>query len=577
MSGRSTASGVAFQSRVGACIAAIMLAERPLSVLARTLPGSPERILFETPYPVDDILVETSAGEIYVQAKNNISLSDKSDSELASVAQQFVRQYRKKAGSTSAKRPFDPTIDRLVLAIGTESPATIRNDLREALERYATNAATKLPQNIDKAFKTFSSQIGWAWHEETKTPISPQDLNEILNLCRVISLGDVDERCVIEILSHIVAVPTDEVALWNVLTTWAMNTSANGTGGDLTTLREYLALVGGVRLAVAPSFRADVEKLKAHSVAEFKRIGRFRTLHTPEGDISINRLVTDAVLTAVAGGSLLITGEPGAGKSAVLHTAAEALSGTATVVFLSVDETVNSLDTLRLEIGLENRVTEVIRAFDGNRPAYLFLNALDSVRGGPADTVYRKLIREVSALDGWSVVASVRSFDLRMGRELRSLLSGQPPEPQFAENAFGTVRHIHIPVFSDTEIELIDGQSPSVALALKNGDAKLKDLVRNPFNLSLLSGLLTSGVQASELASVTTRGQLLERYWAERIDDLGTKAEIALSNIAREMFNRRSTNLDVTSIDPAIADVVDTLLTDVTRLGRQQFLFWLKP
>ena len=106
MSGRSTASGVAFQSRVGACIAAIMLAERPLSVLARTLPGSPERILFETPYPVDDILVETSAGEIYVQAKNNISLSDKSDSELASVAQQFVRQYRPCRSQQHRQRHF---------------------------------------------------------------------------------------------------------------------------------------------------------------------------------------------------------------------------------------------------------------------------------------------------------------------------------------------------------------------------------------------------------------------------------------------------------------------------------------
>ncbi len=563
MSGRGTASGVAFQSRVGAYIAAMMLAERPLSTLARTLPGSPERILFETPASVDDVLIETSEGEIYVQAKNNISLSDKSDSELASVAQQFVRQYREKAGSKSAKRPFDPAYDRLVLAVGTESPATMRNDLREVLERYATHAATAFPQKLDKALKTFSNQISSAWLGETKTLILPQDLKEILNLCRVISFGDVDERCVVEILSHIVAVPADEVALWNVLTAWATHASAKGTGGNLTTLRAYLTNEGGVRLAVAPSFRADVEKLKAHSATEFKRIGRFRTLHTPEGDISINRLVTDAVLTAAAGGSLLITGEPGAGKSAVLHAAAEALARTATVVFLSVDETVNSLDTLRLEIGLENRVTEVIRAFDGNCPAYLFLDALDSVRGGPGDAVYRKLIKEVSALDGWSVVASVRSFDLRMGRELRSLMGGQPPEPQFAENAFGTVRHIHIPVLSNTEIEQIGSKSPSVALALQNGEAKLKDLACNPFNLSLLSELLISGVQASALASVTTRGQLLERYWAERIDDLGTKAEIALSNIACAMLDRRSTNLDVTLIDPAIADVVDTLV----RLG----------
>jgi len=57
MSGRGTASGVAFQSQVGAYIASLMLAERPLSSLAQTLPGAPTRILFETPTLVDDILV----------------------------------------------------------------------------------------------------------------------------------------------------------------------------------------------------------------------------------------------------------------------------------------------------------------------------------------------------------------------------------------------------------------------------------------------------------------------------------------------------------------------------------------
>jgi hypothetical protein len=557
MSGRGTASGVAFQSRVGAYVAALMLAERPLSSLAHALPGAPRRILFETPAPVDDVLIETNGGEIYVQAKNSISLSDKPDSELASVVQQFVRQYRDKVESQSIKRSFHSAKDRLVLAVGATTPATIRDDLREALERNATNAATAFPKALDKAIQTFSNQIGSAWLEETKTPISPQDLTAILSLCRVVSLGDGDERRIVEILSHVIAVPGDETALWNVLKDWAVDASSNGTGADLSSLREYLVLEGGVRLAVAPSFRVDVEKLKAHSGTEFQRVGRFRTLRAPEGDISIDRYVTDAVVAAATKGSLLITGEPGSGKSAVLHAAAEALRTSAPVVFLSVDETAASLDILRREIGLEHRITEVLDAFDGNRPAFLFLDALDAVRGGPADAVYRKLIEEVSALDGWHVIASVRSFDLRMGHELRNLLNGQPPEQQFAEKTFGAVRHIHVPGLSDTEIEQIGINSPTVALALRNADAKLKELVRNPFNLGLLSGLLTSGVQASELASITTRGQLLERYWTERMDDMGLGAEIALSKIASSMLDRRATSLDITLLDPATANIVE--------------------
>lgn len=569
MSGRSTASGVAFQARVGAYVAALMLAERPLSSLAQALPGAPTRILFETPAPVDDVLVETNVGEIYVQAKNSISLSDKPDSELASVAQQFVRQYCEKSGSQSTKRSFLSAQDRLVLAVGEETPATIRDHLREALERNATNAATAFPQTLDKAFTTFSNQIGLAWLEETKTPILPQDLTAILSLCRVISLRRGDERRIVEILSHIVAVLENGTALWNVLKDWAVDASSKGTGADLPSLREYLALEGGVRLAVAPSFRDDVKKLKAHSSSEFQRVGRFRTLITPEGDISINRLVTDAVVTAASRGSFLITGEPGSGKSAVLHAAAEALAASAPVVFLSVDETATSLDVLRREIGLEHRITEVLGAFDDNRPAFLFIDALDAVRGGAADAVYRKLIEEVSALDGWHVIASIRSFDLRMGRELRNLLSGPPPEQQFTEKTFGTVRHIHVPVLSDMEIELICVKSATVAFALKNADTKLKELVRNPFNLGLLSGLLNSGVQASELVSISTRGQLLERYGTERMDDIGLGAEIALSKITSAMLDRRVTALDITLLDPANANIVEENLVAPGLLVRE--------
>ncbi|QFY44630.1 hypothetical protein F6R98_20015 [Candidatus Methylospira mobilis] len=557
MSGRGTAGGVVFQARVGAYVAALMLAERPLLSLAQDLPGAPTRILFETTAPVDDVLVETDIGEIYVQAKNTISLSDKSDSELASVAQQFVRQYREKAGSQSTKRFFHSAQDRLVLAVGENTLGPIRDHLREALERNATNAATALPQRLDKALKVFSNQISSAWTEETKNSISSQDLTAILRLCRVVNLGTGDERRVVEILSHVVAVLGDETALWNVLKDWAVDASSKGTGANVRSLREYVVLKGGVRLAVAPSFRADIEKLKSYSATEFQRVGRFRTLRTPEGDISINRLVTDAVLAAAAKGSFLITGEPGSGKSAVLHSAAEALAAHAPVVFLSVDTTATSLDVLRREIGLEHRINELLCAFDGNRPAFLFLDALDAVRGGLADAVYRKLIEEVSELDGWHVIASVRSFDLRMGRELRNLLSGPPPEQQFAEKTFGTVRHIHVPILSDTEIEQLGVKAPSVALSLSNGDAKLRELVRNPFNLGLLSGLLTNGVQVSELASITTRGQLLERYWTVRMDDMGLGAEIALSKIASAMLDQRATTLDITLLDSATADIAE--------------------
>jgi hypothetical protein len=71
---------------VGAAVASLVLAERDLARLGSDLPGRLQRVLFETPTVVDDVLIETDVGQVYVQAKRTISLSAKNDSELASVA-----------------------------------------------------------------------------------------------------------------------------------------------------------------------------------------------------------------------------------------------------------------------------------------------------------------------------------------------------------------------------------------------------------------------------------------------------------------------------------------------------------
>ena len=64
MSGRGTAGGVVFQAEIGAAVAGLILAERDLARLGSDLPGRPQRVLFETPTAVDDVLIETDVGEV---------------------------------------------------------------------------------------------------------------------------------------------------------------------------------------------------------------------------------------------------------------------------------------------------------------------------------------------------------------------------------------------------------------------------------------------------------------------------------------------------------------------------------
>lgn len=557
MSGRGTAGGVSFQALVGAVVAGLLLSGRPLSRLSASLAGSPRRVLFETPDPVDDVRVETDMGVVYIQAKRTLTLSSSNESELRSVADQFVAQYRRGVELGGRKRTFDVTADRLVIAVSAGAAATVATNLRDALERNATGAATALPANLSGALTTWTEQLKAAWKTAAGAAAPPVDLTRLLQLSRVVVIGDAQEALVIEALRDVVQ-SGGETAAFDTLCRWSADSSGSGTGADGAGLRAYLQI--RATLIVPPSFRQDIERLQAHSAATRARLSRFRSVAAPEGSVTLERAVTAEIISAGRIGSFLITGDPGAGKSACLHAAAEALAATGTLILLSVDTTATSLDALRASIGLENPLVEVLAALPGPRPCHLLIDALDAARGGLADVVYRRLLEDTATLEGWTVMASVRSFDLRMGRELRKVFTGAPPAAGYADPAFASVRHVHIPLLGPSELNQIGGQSPRLAAAIEAGGPGLRDLVRNPFNLGLLSELLAQGVAADALANVTTRGQLLERYWAERVDETGLSGLAALGATVDRMVSRRSTVLPAIQIPAEAATSVEALI-----------------
>lgn len=90
---------------------------------------------------VDDILVGTSDSEyIYFQAKRQLSVSEREDSDFSSTLDQFTRQYlvadQGQGGRDNPwNRPFDSTRDRLVLLTSSESSSPIRIDFETICRR----------------------------------------------------------------------------------------------------------------------------------------------------------------------------------------------------------------------------------------------------------------------------------------------------------------------------------------------------------------------------------------------------------------------------------------------------------
>ena len=161
--GNATAGGVSFQAQVGSVFAVHLLAERRLNERFGLGDTRIRSLRFETEAPVDDILIETDLeGWIFVQAKSTLSLSGSSDSELGSVADQIVRQWHactQGGGQRGWDRVLEPSRDRILIAVGRSTSATITEHLASALTSLQANAAAPLPMHQQTALDTFTARL----------------------------------------------------------------------------------------------------------------------------------------------------------------------------------------------------------------------------------------------------------------------------------------------------------------------------------------------------------------------------------------------------------------------------------
>ncbi|MDT8873393.1 AAA family ATPase [Komagataeibacter rhaeticus] len=110
---------------------------------------------------------------------------------------------------------------------------------------------------------------------------------------------------------------------------------------------------------------------------------------------------------------MLLIGEPGAGKSAVMNALGKELrSRGSDVVQLAVDRfSVESLEGVSRALRLDHDLPAVLDAWDGPDPAFLLIDALDASRGRSGEAAFKRLIESVIELGGrWTVVASIQNL-----------------------------------------------------------------------------------------------------------------------------------------------------------------------
>lgn len=545
-----------------------MLSGQPLD--ARFLLGvaTPAWVRFETEAPVDDILVATSAdGFVAIQAKTTVSLSCELNSPFGKTVLQFVKHWivcRDGDRSSGWNRPLDRQRDRLVLAVGPQTPATIRVHLRSALQRKGQPGGGVPTQAQSQAFDIFETCVQTAWSSITSETFPQQLLDDLIHLVVVLPFdpNGADGDTSANILSKALLTGADAVGALAGLALICGQLMAERLGADLVSLRQVL-VTKGVRLSEPPRYGKDIAALRAHSENVAKSLERYEVIEAEPGQpISIERECQSVVNAAAEAGSLLIVGEPGAGKSGVLNALARQLRVQGhDVLELAVDSySVESFEGLSKELKLENGLLDVLKAWDGSGPGWLIIDALDATRGSKGEGVFRALIEQVLDRNTrWQVIASIRAFDLRIGMQFRKLFRGMPPSTDLSEPSFSSVRHIRIPPWSASEFDRLLEQAPRLARAFAGAPARLRELAATPFNTRLIADLISDGALNASLNNVSSQTELLQLYWEYRIDQYGLPALVCLKRIVEIMVNGRALRaplLEAAGTDPAMVDVL---------------------
>jgi len=587
--GKAEATGGDYETRVAAWYCGRIL----LGGAAQPLFDLPADVRFVTAYyqtgePIDDVNIKTSdAGRLFVQAKRTVYLSNAANSPLVKALDQFVRQYKSCAENSSAAdwaRPLKRSMDRLILTTRRQSGAKITETLPRLLRGLRDRADAKTLSELQTSMaekevaETVEAVLRQRWTAAYGVAPSESELAGLLRLTwiQVLDVED-DQTDAIALLdlfrSVALAAPAQAGLAFAELVKLCGRLRADRSGTDLTTIQRVLGSTG-VSLLALPDYRADIASLRKWTQARLKRAPRYTRLLENDATTVVRRNVHDELVAAAVSGSLLLVGDPGAGKSGLAYGLAEELAAARRdVVLIPVDLfNVTRISDVANELELQHPLPEVLANWPGDAEALLVVDALDAARKLETQTVLREVITEVLAIPSsrWRVVASVRKYDLRYGTEWSRIFRGWPPLASHVDPEFPWVAHVAVERLSDTEIQQTATSIPDLAALFSQSSPQLKLLLRNIFNLHLLADLLSIGAVRTDLAAIRSQPELLSTYWNHRVrqeDGKHDEREQVLRAIVNDMIGDKSLQASRTRVLPLIRAeaLVDLERNDILR------------
>jgi hypothetical protein len=293
--------GARYQNQVTAWLAVKMLAERPAAPIVPR--GKLSYLAAESGEAVDDVLAGTDQGDFaFVQAKRRISLSTREGSDLEGVVNQAVRQIA--AAVEPDKRPWsrtlNPSSDRLLLVTSSDSPATIRTHLRNALQRIGGLHAEQTVMDAAKnqgendALTDVLTLVDREWSKVTGSAPTEEEQKLFLKLFDVEVLdpddGGIHESGAKTDLAAIVLEDaSQEHLVWTSLVTLCGTSAMRQTGFTIEGLRRSLR-DDNLVLKAAPSFAADIEALRRHTKTTLDHLAGLSRIRIGGRDLKVDQI-----------------------------------------------------------------------------------------------------------------------------------------------------------------------------------------------------------------------------------------------------------------------------------------------
>lgn len=575
--GSATAGGVGFEHRATAWVAAHILAEADASA-PWELPAEVHlrEVLCQAPAYVDDLLVGTSAnGWVFIQAKQSLRLEKSARSRVRAALGQLVTQYlahRDRPGPRPWERALEATRDRLVLLVDSNTGQPLTRHLPAVLRRLADGVTERdCPTNGDetKAWRVARHHVRSIWQKAAKKPPSQEDLRAFASLVRIqrLELDPGGDGCLLAegLLRHALVRPAEAAAAWRALSVHGQRLAEDRSRADRETLVEVLNH-GRIAVQSPRSLRPSIDELRRISRETLTELERHTAIVLADRErVHIKRSLVAPLLLMAQAGPLVLTGEPGAGKSATLAELARRAirlgrDGRDVVVLAANRLTTEVMPRLA---ATGNTLVDALKAWTGSRPAFLIIDGFDATREATALQQTQRLLGDILREPGrWRIIVSIRTFDLRWNEELRRLFRGTPHDV-YRDQHVSDVRHFQVPRLSTEELQQVAVHSARFSAAIQAAPPALSPLLTVPFNLWLLAQLLGRSVDPPELRRIESQASLLDLFWKQRVRSPVSERsanELFLHKVCERMLVDRRLRVGTAAVaTPADAGVMDRI------------------